>query len=30
MPLALKHKLEKELKRMVDSDTTEPVQKPTD
>ena len=30
MPLALKPKLEKELKRMVDLDIIEPVQKPTD
>ena len=30
IPLALKHKLEKELKRMADLDTIEPVQKPTD
>ena len=30
MSLALKPKLEKELKRMVDLDIIEPVQKPTD
>ena len=30
IPLALKPKLEKELKRMVDLDIIEPVQKPTD
>ena len=30
IPLALKLKLEKELKRMVDLDITEPVQKPND
>ena len=30
IPLALKLKLEKELKHMVDLDIIEPVQKPTD